>query len=249
MKILPARPFTFERGKRAVLLLHGFTGNSSDVRMLGRFLEKQGYTCHAPVYRGHGLPPEELLKYRPSDWWEDALRAYHELRDLGYEEIAVAGLSLGGLFTLKLSSEVPVKGIVPMCAPMGFRNEDSLYHGVLAFARGYKQKEKKSKEQIDAEMIDFNSEKLRQILAENQQLIKEIRASLDMIYAPAFVVQARMDEMIDIESANTIYNEISSPEKELKWYEESHHVITLDKEKEQLHEDILQFLNRLNWTE
>ncbi len=31
--------------------------------MFGRFLEKQGYTCHAPVYRGHGVEPEELLKY------------------------------------------------------------------------------------------------------------------------------------------------------------------------------------------
>ena len=35
--------------------------------------------------------------------------------------------------------------------------------------------------------------------------------------------------------------------KELKWYEESGHVITLDKEKDQLHEDIYQFLERLDW--
>lgn len=34
--------FLFEEGKRAVLLLHGFTGNSSDVRQLGRFLQKKG---------------------------------------------------------------------------------------------------------------------------------------------------------------------------------------------------------------
>ena len=40
MKITPPKPFTFKKGKRAVLLLHGFTGNSADVRMLGRFLRK-----------------------------------------------------------------------------------------------------------------------------------------------------------------------------------------------------------------
>ncbi len=42
MKIKLPKPFTFEAGPRAVLLLHGFTGHSADVRMLGRFLEKKG---------------------------------------------------------------------------------------------------------------------------------------------------------------------------------------------------------------
>ena len=43
MKLASPKPFTFEGGDRAVLLLHGFTGNSADVRMLGRFLEKRLY--------------------------------------------------------------------------------------------------------------------------------------------------------------------------------------------------------------
>lgn len=41
MKLASPKPFTFEGGDRAVLLLHGFTGNSADVRMLGRYLEKK----------------------------------------------------------------------------------------------------------------------------------------------------------------------------------------------------------------
>lgn len=61
MKLVAPQPFTFEAGERAVLLLHGFTGNSADVRMLGRFLQSKGYTCHAPIYKGHGVPPEELV--------------------------------------------------------------------------------------------------------------------------------------------------------------------------------------------
>ena len=35
MRIAQPKPFFFEAGKRAVLLLHGFTGTSADVRMLG----------------------------------------------------------------------------------------------------------------------------------------------------------------------------------------------------------------------
>ncbi|WP_404830759.1 alpha/beta hydrolase, partial [Sporosarcina beigongshangi] len=52
MRISQPKPFFIETGKRAVLLLHGFTGTSADVRMLGRFLEKKGYTSLAPHYKG-----------------------------------------------------------------------------------------------------------------------------------------------------------------------------------------------------
>ena len=93
-------PFYFTAGKRAVLLLHGFTGNSADVRQLGRFLEKRGYTSIAPHYKGHGTAPEQLIQTGPSDWWQDVVTAYQTLVDDGYEQIAVAGLSLGGVFTL-----------------------------------------------------------------------------------------------------------------------------------------------------
>lgn len=114
MKIKQPEPFTFESGKRAVLLLHGFTGHTADVRMLGRYLEKKGYTCHAPIYRGHGKPPEELIDATPEQWWEDVTAAYNHLKDLGYREIAVAGLSLGGVLGLKLAYSEQVKGVIPM---------------------------------------------------------------------------------------------------------------------------------------
>ena len=65
MQIKLPKPFFFEEGKRAVLLLHGFTGNSADVRQLGRYLQKKGYTSYAPQYEGHAAPPEEILKCRP----------------------------------------------------------------------------------------------------------------------------------------------------------------------------------------
>ncbi|WP_100332283.1 alpha/beta hydrolase [Bacillus xiapuensis] len=241
------KPFTFEAGKRAVLLLHGFTGNSSDVRMLGRFLEKKGYTSHAPHYKGHGVPPEELLATGPDDWWEDVKGGYQHLKDLGYEEIAVAGLSLGGVFSLKLGSTAPVKGIIPMCAPMYFKSEDLMYENVVEYARKFKEFEGKSPEVIEKEMEEFKQKPMTTLKA-LQRLIADVREHVDMIYAPTFVVQARHDQIINPNSANIIYDEIEATMKEIKWYEESGHVITLDKEKEQLHEDVYQFLERLDWT-
>jgi carboxylesterase len=248
MKIVPPKPFTFKAGKRAVLLLHGFTGNSADVRMLGRFLEKKGYSSHAPHYKGHGVPPEELVHTGPQDWWQDVMNGYEFLKAQGYNEIAVAGLSLGGVFSLKIGYTVPVKGIVPMCAPMYLKSEETLYKGVLEYARQYKQLEGKTPEQIDVEMEEFQKTPM-QTLKELQALIADVRSNIDMIYSPTFVVQGRLDHMINTDSANIIYNQIESVQKEIKWYEESGHVITLDKEKDQLHEDVYQFLDSLDWSE
>lgn len=246
MKLASPKPFTFEGGDRAVLLLHGFTGNSADVRMLGRFLEKKGYTCHAPIYKGHGVPPEELVHTGPEDWWQDVTEAYQLLKDKGFEKIAVVGLSLGGVFSLKLGYTVPVLGVVPMCAPMYIKSEETMYQGILAYAREYKKREQKSPEQIEQEMLEFQQTPMNTLKA-LQQLIADVRNNVDMIYAPTFVVQARHDEMINTDSANIIYNGVESTLKEIKWYEDSAHVITLDKERDELHEDVYNFLEQLDW--
>lgn len=248
MRIKAPAPFTFEAGQRAVLLLHGFTGNSADVRMLGRFLEKKGYTCHAPIYRGHGVEPEKLIETAPSDWWEDVQAAYYHLKDLGYEEIAVVGLSMGGALGLKLANFEKVKAVIPMCTPMFFDNEEQLTKGFLNFSKQYKQFEQKSDDVIEKE-VELLMNQSKDLFQKIGAFIEEVSEMVDMIYAPTLVVQARQDQMINPESANFIYDQIATDEKEIKWYEKSGHVITLDVEKDLLHEDIWQFLEALNWEE
>lgn len=246
LKIKKPEPFTFEAGPRAVLLLHGFTGHTADVRMLGRYLEKKGYTSHAPIYRGHGVAPEELIQTSPADWWEDVLQAYDHLKSLGYDEIAVAGLSLGGALGLRLASCNKVKAVIPMCSPMYFDNMAQLTNGFRFFAKQYKQFEQKNEEQIAREVKELMKDST--VMFEQMgQFFVEVKNDIDMIYTSAMVIQARLDEMINPESANYIYEQLASDNKQIKWYEESGHVITLDKERDTLYEDIYQFLETLDW--
>lgn len=244
-RVLP-KPLTFEGGDRAVLLLHGFTGNTADVRMLARYLNERGYTCHAPQYKGHGVPPEELVHTGPEDWWQDVMDGYNLLKEKGHESIAVAGLSLGGVFSLKLGYTVPVKGIVPMCAPMYIKSEEVMYQGILEYARNFKKFEGKSEPQIEEEMKQFEKTPMDTLKA-LQGLISDVRNNVDMVYSPVFVAQGRHDHMINTDSANIIYNEVETDNKHIKWYEQSGHVITLDKERDQLHKDVYEFLESLDW--
>src|SRR5690625_5238923 len=204
--------------------------------MLGRFLEKKGYSSHAPIYRGHGLPPEELIKTTPTEWWEDAQEGYRHLQNLGYEDIVVAGLSLGGVLSLKLANCEKVKAVIPMCTPMFFDNETQLTLSFKQFAEQYKQFERKNEQQIKRE-VEQLMDHLRPLFNKVGSFIEEVSEMVDMIYAPTFVVQARIDQMINTESANFIFDNIATDQKQIKWYENSTHVITTDVEKDLLHED------------
>ena len=246
MQIKLPKPFFFEEGNRAVLLLHGFTGNSSDVRQLGRFLQKKGYTSYAPHYEGHAAPPEEILKSSPFVWFKEALDGYDFLVEKGYDEIVVAGLSLGGCYELKLSLNRDVKGIITMCSPMHIKTEGSMFDGVLEYARNFKKYEGKDETTINKEMDVFQpSETLKEL----QGQIQDVRDHVDEVMDPLLVVQAEQDQMINTDSANIIYNESESDEKDIKWYANSGHVITIDKEKELVFEDVYQFLESLDWSE
>lgn len=246
MKTALSSPFFFRAGKRAVLLLHGFTGSSADVRMLGRYLEKHGYTSLAPHYKGHGVPPEELIASHPDEWWQDVVRGYNELKEAGYDEIAVAGLSLGGVFSLKLALEQPVKGVVTMCSPMTMRTTDIMFEGVLEYAKQYKKLQGKSEQEMNIEIEAIEQQGMASLPA-LQKLISDVRQSIDMLYAPILVIQSTYDEVINADSANIIYNSVESNEKHIRWFDHSRHVITLDKEKDKLHEEVLTFLNSLDW--
>lgn len=246
MQIKLPEPFFFEEGNRAVLLLHGFTGNSSDVRQLGRFLQKKGYTSYAPHYEGHAAPPEEILKSSPFVWFKEALDGYDFLVEKGYDEIVVAGLSLGGCYALKLSLNRDVKGIITMCSPMYIKTEGSMFDGVLEYARNFKKYQGKDETTINKEMDVFQP---TETLKELQGQIQDVRDHVDEVMDPLLVVQAEQDQMINTDSANIIYNESESDEKDIKWYANSGHVITIDKEKELVFEDVYQFLESLDWSD
>src|SRR5699024_7720599 len=184
----------------------------------------------------------------PDDWWEDVQQAYHHLKSVGYEEIAVAGLSLGGALGVKLANCNEVKAVIPMYTTMYFDNTSQLTNGSEQFATQYKQFEQKNNEQITQEVTTLMEDSV-QMFEEIRSIFTDMKKELDMIYALTMGIQASQDEMINLESANYIYNQLSSTKKYLKWYEESGHVITMGKERDQLHEDIYGFLEALDWEE
>ena len=233
MKLTKPQPLTIEGGKKAVLLLHGFTGSTKDVKKLGEFLSKRGYTVHAPIYSGHGVEPEALLETKPEDWWNDVVEGYNFLKNKGYEEIAVVGISLGGVFSLKVAEQFPVKGVVAMCAPITRASSNGLFTRLYNYARLYKHFENKTKDQIISELHELRITP-KDSLDGVTRLTEETREDLSTIKAPTLVLQGLLDDELYQQSAPFIIDTVKTDDKEIIWYENSGHIITLDKEREKV---------------
>lgn len=207
MRFVPDHPFLYQGGKRGVLLLHGFTGNTKDVKTLGKYLNGLGYTCYAPLYDGHGTSPEELIESRSEKWWQDVVDGYNDLKKLGIEEIAVVGLSIGALYALKLSYTVPVMGGVSMCAPLKHKSLDSLRKHITTYTVNYKKMEMKSDQQINNELT-YIHDRSDMILLDVQALIKDVNNGIQAIECPTLIIQARHDDDANLQSPDIIFSKI-----------------------------------------
>ncbi|SOC43496.1 alpha/beta hydrolase [Ureibacillus acetophenoni] len=248
MKIIPPKPFTIEASNRAVLLLHGFTGNTNDVKRLGRYLAERNYTVHAPLYKGHGGAPEALINTDPIEWWNSAVEGYDYLRSLGYDEIAVAGVSLGGIFSLRLGEERPTKAIVAMSAPAIAKSTDSLQNRIVDYAIKYKKLSGTYDEQNDspskvAQYVRMPS------LEYLQGMINDTSSKLDTIQTPVHILRGLNDDDYYCQSADIIYNSVKSRIKSVKSFINSGHILTLDKEKELVFEEVYRFFESLKWND
>lgn len=124
---------------RAVLLIHGLTGSPYELHLLGQNLKQRGYVCAAPLLAGHHASLAELAATRWPDWLKSAEDALHKLwktlssasrpaeaRTNIRPEIALVGLSLGGLLALELGRRYPALSQAPAGLDAGMHARPSV---------------------------------------------------------------------------------------------------------------------------
>lgn len=94
-------PFTHDAGDvgTGVLVLHGFTGNPSSMRLQAHGIAEAGHHVEQPRLPGHGTSVDDMLTTDWSHWSGEALAAYDRLAERA-DRIVISGLSMGGTLTL-----------------------------------------------------------------------------------------------------------------------------------------------------
>ncbi len=230
---LNLNPFFFEGGPVGCLLVHGFSGSPPEMQPMGEFLTGKGLTVRGVRLAGHGTTPEDMATTTWRDWVASAEEGLREL-EARCEQVFVAGLSMGGLLSLHLAAHHPVAGIVAMAAPAYIADWRFRFLPLAQyFIRWFTP-------DIESDLTDPEAEKRLSAyqvlpipcLVSLGQLIRLVRQELPQVKVPALVMQGEKDHHVPADSAPIIFEELGAADKEVVWWPNSGHCITVDSERE-----------------
>lgn len=237
---LEGGPFYWEAGPTGVLLSHGFTATSAEVRPLAQLLHAQGYTVAGPLLPGHGTTPEDLNRARWQDWYAAVQETYQELARR-CQRVIVGGESTGALLALYLASQTPqVAGVI--CYAPALRLQISRSNQIkLRLLAPFVTAVPKANVKDDNPWQGYFVNPLKGTL-QLLRLQKALRPRLPAVHQPLLLVQGRLDPTVTADAPQIIHDEVSSQVKEMHWFEHSAHCIILEKELPQVAEVTLRFI-------
>lgn len=242
----------FKRGTNGagVLLLHGFTGTPDCMRSVVNELAQHGFTVSAPLLAGHGTTPEKLAQTDWKDWYHSAQKAYMELH-AKCSKIFVAGLSMGGLLTLKLAINYPqsISAIACLATPLHLKGWiKALVPVVNKIPFNVWKYQKKMGVDVKDPVAAQNFWNYDRMPISNIKSILElqnlVRKSLAKIQTPILIIHSRHDTTAPYESMNQIASLVSSQVTETVTLENSQHIITIDFDKDLVATKTNQFFER-----
>lgn len=244
MNVIKTKNIYLKGTKQAILLLHSFTSSANEMRGLAKQLHAHGYSCYAPNYKGHGETPEKLFASSVEDAWQSAQQAFQFLLDEGYEKIIVIGQSLGGVMALRLAEKSACEAVIVMSAPLMERPIDSLENRVRHFTRRYFKFQRETDEWIEQFMEQHFPRPVEKLQA-LQRFIVETQDILPNITKPICLCKGALDDFVFQQSIDLIEANVTSTFKKKITYPNSGHLLTLDKEREQLYQDVQVFVEQV----
>jgi carboxylesterase len=234
--------FYWEGGSVGVLLSHGFTATSAEVRLLARYLHERGYSVAGPLLPGHGTTIAEMNRCRWQDWVRGMEVTYQELARR-CQKVVVGGESMGSLLALYLAAEHPEAAAALAYAPAVHSTPKTmkLAASIIAPFIAYRTWPPGPKTVVDERWKGYPAQPLRAAV----QLFhfqKEILRRLPSIRQPVLVMQGRLDRSIFPDCPEIVVGKVRSEVKEVYWMEKSEHCVLLDQEWEKVAEITAKFL-------
>jgi len=240
---LEGSPFYWPAGSTGVLLCHGFTATTAEVRLLAQALLTQGYTVSGPLLPGHGTTPQDCNRFTWEDWYAAFQHSYEQLAS-HCTTVVVGGESAGALLALRLAGEHPEVAAI-LCYAPALRLK--LGRGViflLSLLRPFLASIPKPPSTDNNPWQGYSVQPLKgayQLI----RLQKEVLPMLPEIHQPILIMQGRLDPTVHPDGPQIIYNQVSSTVKELHWLEQSTHCIILDTERDLAAKLTIDFLKRV----
>jgi carboxylesterase len=249
--ITTAEPFLFPGSKTGCLLIHGFTGAPKEMRRLGEYLAEQGYSVLGIRLAGHATRPEDMIRSRSTDWIASVEDGYQLLQGLA-DHIYLIGLSMGGVLSLLMSTQLDAKGVVGISTPYQLQNDWRLnYLEFLSLFQSYMPKVRSPSgsgwfdEKARKEHVSYPQNPVRSI-GELNKLIAQMQAALPQVKVPVLLIHSKDDKYVLPENLEHIYRGLVNLQDKSKLYvTNSGHVITRDAASGQVFKAVDKFIRQM----
>lgn len=225
---LDGNSFFWSGNRIGVLLNHGLTATTAEVRLLAKILREYGYTIAAPLLPGHLTTPDDLNSVSWQEW-VSAVDDYFQKLSSQCDYIFIGGESTGALLAIYLASDHPeVTGILTY-APALRLARSRFELACLRLIAPIVPYIKKANKDDDLPWQGYTVYPLR-AARELTKLQHIVLDRLPDIHQPILIVHGEHDLTVHAQSPHLIYQNVSSEIKEFHLMENSTHIVLVDKE-------------------
>jgi carboxylesterase len=226
-----------------VVLVHGLGASPWETKDLAEYLHSKNITTSQVLLAGHGKSIYELEQTSYQEWYGSVDKAYNELQTA---KKFIIGSSTGSLLAIEISKENSPDGTVLLSTPLVFNNKLVKYTPFLKYLTRYSHRDiGEIQKQFYHENFPVKS------LAEMVHYINKIKNIIPDITPTTLIIQSRNDPRLKPESAQYVYDNIGSENKEILWLDSYYHVLIIDQideanefkdEKKEIFEKIYSFI-------
>jgi len=261
--------FRFEGGAEGVLLVHGLGRTPDEMRLLGKGLNRAGFTVLGVALAGHGGSEEDLIASNWRAWYASVEAAADELRGQ-VDRMFVAGSSMGALLALRLAALHPdwVAGLGVFGATFRYDGWSTGWAARMSFLLPLFKRLGigRHRRLLQWPPHGFHEQRLREhfgrsmpggpdgaslregdpwhAVAETVELARDVRRRLPSVLAPCFIAHALDDEVASAANADLVARHVRGP-VEMLLLADSYHMITIDRERRMLIERSADFFDRV----
>ena len=218
---------------------------------MGEYLNQQGYTCLGIRLAGHATRPEDMIRSRYTDWIASVEDGYHLLCGVT-GKIFLVGLSMGGILSLLMSTQLDVRGVIAMSTPSRLPTDYPIWLlKLVSLVMRYRPKTKEVPgsgwfdKSAYADHISYSKNPVRSS-AELKKLILEMHAALPKVNVPVLLMHSKDDTYVLPENMEQIYEGLVNARDKTKLYiTGSGHVLPRDAARQQVFQSALEFIQRI----
>ncbi len=219
-----------------VLLIHGFTATTAEVRLMAEKLHAAGLTVAAPLLPGHGTHPDDLNRATWPMWLQKVKETYERLLE-SCQDIFVLGTSMGALLSLELAVQHPeIAGLLLFSPAL---KVDSLWLApLIAPFKAYLKKQPKDESLAWKGYTVYPLKAAVQLL----KLQKHVKDILPKIQQPMIIFTGEKDDTVSNEAVSALIGSVNSDEKHYFSFKNSAHFVMLEDDLDEAFEVALNFI-------